>query len=69
IQVQPGDAGTKGGLLTDEFSRVLRSDGSFIRGVYAAEDSAASIMGSTSLGAGVTIGPAITFAYIAVQDI
>ncbi|KAL2015078.1 hypothetical protein VTK56DRAFT_6328 [Thermocarpiscus australiensis] len=69
VPVQPGDAGTKGGLLTDEFSRVIRPDGSFIPGLYAAGNSAASVMGSTSLGAGVTIGPAMTFAYIAVQDI
>lgn len=68
IAVQAGDAGTKGGLLTDEFSRVVRPDGSFIPGLYAAGNSAASVMGPTSLGAGVTIGPAMTFAYIAVQD-
>ncbi len=69
VPVQPGDAGTKGGLLTDEFARVVRPDGSVIPGLYAAGNSAASVMGATSLGAGVTIGPAMTFAYIAVQDI
>ncbi|KAH8878537.1 fumarate reductase/succinate dehydrogenase flavoprotein [Thozetella sp. PMI_491] len=69
ISIQPGDAGSKGGLLTDEYSRVLRQDGSVIPGLYAAGNSTASIMGATSLGAGITIGPAMTFAYVAVQDI
>lgn len=56
VSVQPGDAGTKGGLLTDEFSRVVRSDGKFIPGLYAVGNSAASVMGSTSLGAGSQLG-------------
>ncbi|KAK2021503.1 FAD binding domain-containing protein [Colletotrichum zoysiae] len=66
IAVRPGDAGTKGGLLTDESARVLDTKLSPIAGLYAAGNSSASVMGATSLGAGVTLGPAMTFAYIAV---
>ncbi|GJC91043.1 3-ketosteroid 1-dehydrogenase helE [Colletotrichum liriopes] len=66
IQVTPGDAGTKGGLLTDEHGRVEDERGDAVAGLYAAGNSSASVMGSTSLGAGVTLGPAMTFARLAV---
>ncbi|OHE90471.1 hypothetical protein CORC01_14237 [Colletotrichum orchidophilum] len=66
IRVTPGDAGTKGGLLTDEYGRVVDTRGNAIDGLYAAGNSSASVMGATSLGAGVTLGPAMTFAHLAV---
>lgn len=66
IRVFPGDAGTKGGLLTDEKGRVLHENGGVIDGLYASGNVAASPFGKPSIGAGVTIGPAMTFAYIAI---
>ncbi|MGB1088292.1 MAG: FAD-binding protein, partial [Alphaproteobacteria bacterium] len=68
IPVYPGDIGTKGGLLVDEKSRVLREDGSVIGGLYAIGNTSASVMGRTYPGAGVTIGPAMTFGYVAARD-
>ncbi|KAJ7220656.1 3-oxosteroid 1-dehydrogenase [Mycena pura] len=68
VRMYPGDLGTKGGLLTDEVARVLRRDGSVISGLYAAGNTSASVMGRTYLGAGATLGPAMTFAYIAVDN-
>ncbi|MFE3546947.1 3-oxosteroid 1-dehydrogenase [Nocardia sp. NPDC059177] len=65
----PGDLGTKGGLVTDTSGRVLREDDSVIEGLYAAGNSSAPVMGHTYAGPGATIGPAITFAYLAVLDI
>lgn len=65
VKVWPGDLGTKGGLLTDEFARVLREDGSPIPGLYAAGNSSASVMGRTYPGPGSTIGPAMVFGMIA----
>jgi len=65
VKVWPGDLGTKGGLLTDEYARVLREDGSVIEGLYAAGNSSASVMGHTYPGPGSTIGPAMTFGFIA----
>lgn len=65
----PGDLGTKGGLVTDTAGRVLREDDSVIEGLYAAGNSSAPVMGHTYAGPGATIGPAITFAYLAVLDI
>ncbi|KAM5347289.1 hypothetical protein ACJ41O_010294 [Fusarium nematophilum] len=67
VRIYPGDLGTKGGLLTDERSRVLREDGSVCEGLYGAGNTTASVMGRTYLGAGSTLGPALTFAYIAVN--
>ncbi|MEV6302326.1 3-oxosteroid 1-dehydrogenase [Actinoplanes sp. NPDC051861] len=61
----PGDLGTKGGLRTDEHARVLRPDGSAITGLYAAGNASASVMGRGYAGAGATLGPAMTFGYLA----
>lgn len=65
IAVYPGDLGTKGGLLTDVHARVLREDRSVIAGLYATGNCTASVMGTSYPGAGGTIGPAMTFGYLA----
>jgi len=67
-RIVPGDLGTKGGLRTDARARVLREDGSAIDGLYAAGNASAAVMGHSYAGAGATIGPAMTFGYIAVRD-
>lgn len=67
-KVYPGDLGTKGGLLTDEHARVLREDGSIIKGLYAAGNTTASVMGRTYPGPGSTLGPALTFGFIAAHS-
>jgi 3-oxosteroid 1-dehydrogenase len=68
VQIIPGDLGTKGGLRTDERARVLRDDGAPIPGLYAAGNASAAVMGHSYAGAGATIGPAMTFGYIAGLD-
>lgn len=65
----PGDLGTKGGLITDEYARVLKEDGTPIQRLYASGNTTASVMGSTYPGAGATLGPAMTFAFVAVNHI
>jgi 3-oxosteroid 1-dehydrogenase len=65
VKIVAGDLGTKGGLRTDEHARVLREDGTAISGLYAAGNASASVMGHSYAGAGATIGPAMTFGYIA----
>ena len=40
-----GDLGTSGGLLTDEYARVLRPDGSTVPGLYAVGNTSAPVMG------------------------
>lgn len=69
FRIVPGDLGTKGGLRTDARARVLRPDGSVIPGLYAAGNASAAVMGHSYAGAGSTIGPAMTFGYIAARDI
>ena len=69
VKIVPGDLGTKGGLRTDERARVLRADGSPIPGLYAAGNTSAAVMGHSYAGAGATIGPAMTFGYIAALDL
>ncbi|KAI9148714.1 3-oxosteroid 1-dehydrogenase [Paramyrothecium foliicola] len=64
VPIWPGDLGTKGGLLTDEYQRVLKQDLEPIPGLFAIGNTAASIMGRTYLGAGSTLGPAMTHGYI-----
>ncbi|MDN4473252.1 FAD-binding protein [Demequina zhanjiangensis] len=65
IKIVLGDLGTKGGLLTDEHSRVLDTKGAVIDGLYAAGNCSASVVGRTYPGAGSTLGPALVFGYIA----
>ncbi|WP_345494438.1 3-oxosteroid 1-dehydrogenase [Nocardia callitridis] len=69
VQIVPGDLGTKGGLVTDTSGRVLREDETVIEGLYACGNSSAPVMGHTYAGPGATIGPALTFGYLAVLDI
>jgi 3-oxosteroid 1-dehydrogenase len=66
--IHPGDIGTNGGLVTDARARVLDENGKPIAGLYAIGNNAASAMGESYPGAGVTIGPAMTFGYIAARD-
>lgn len=68
VKVVAGDLGTFAGLLTDARSQVLRAaDGAPIPGLYAAGNDAASIMGGAYPGGGITLGPAMTFGYVAAQ--
>lgn len=67
IQVYPGDVSTFGGILTDEYARALRDDGSVINGLYATGTSTASVMGYVAPGAGGSIGPSFTWGYVAAK--
>jgi 3-oxosteroid 1-dehydrogenase len=64
-----GDLGTSGGLLTDEYARVLRPDGSVVPGLYAVGNTSAAVMGRSYAGAGATIGPAMTFGFVAAKHL
>lgn len=68
MPIYPGDIGTNGGLVTNAKAQVLREDGSVIPGLYAVGNTAASAMGESYPGAGVTLGPAMTFGYLAARD-
>jgi succinate dehydrogenase/fumarate reductase flavoprotein subunit len=65
IKVVVGEIGTFAGLATDDQCRVLTKDKDVINGLYAVGNDAASIMGGNYPGAGITLGPALTFGYVA----
>ena len=65
VKVVPGDLGTFAGVRGDADARVLDSDGRPIPGLYAAGNDLASIMGGNYPGGGITLGPAMTFGWIA----
>ena len=67
VPFYPGDVGTFGGLVTDASARVLRGDGSVINGLYATGTSTASVMGAVEPGPGGSIGPAMTWGYVAAR--
>jgi succinate dehydrogenase/fumarate reductase flavoprotein subunit len=64
-EIKSGTLGTKGGPVTDADARVLDIDGHPIEGLYAAGNTMASVFGMTYGGPGGTLGPAMTFGYLA----
>ncbi|KYK47750.1 FAD-dependent oxidoreductase [Bradyrhizobium sp. I71] len=64
LKIIMGDLGTFDGLTTDVVGRVLLRDGAAIPGLYAVGNDRASIMGGNYPGAGITLGPIMTFGYI-----
>jgi succinate dehydrogenase/fumarate reductase flavoprotein subunit len=66
IRLWPGDIGAATGLAISPDAEVLGTDDVPIPGLYACGNEAQSIMGGTYPGPGITIGPAITFAYRAI---
>ena len=67
VRLYVGDLGTFAGLRTNEYAQVLGENGAPIERLYAAGNDAASIMGGNYPGGGITLGPAITFGYIAAR--
>jgi succinate dehydrogenase/fumarate reductase flavoprotein subunit len=65
IKLVVGDIGTFAGLATDRHTRVLDASGKPIPGLHAVGNDAASVMGGNYPGAGITLGPALTFGYVA----
>ncbi|KAL3587977.1 hypothetical protein FPOAC2_13876 [Fusarium poae] len=65
IRIFPGDAGTQGGLETDQHGRVLRADGSVISGLFAGGNASVALLGTQ--GAGTTLAPAMTEGFVAVR--
>lgn len=64
-EIEMGALGTNGGILTDESAQVLDAFGKEIAGLYAAGNVMAGATGSIYAGAGGTLGPALTFGFVA----
>jgi len=67
VRIYPGDIGASCGLVTNAHAQVLREDGSSIAGLYACGNDMNSIMNGIYPGPGITLGPAMTFGYIAAR--
>ena len=65
LRVDTGSLGTFAGIETDAQARALTPDGQIIPGLFATGNDAASIMGGNYPAGGITLGPAMTFGYIA----
>ena len=68
LRLYPSDIGTSAGLVTDDTARVLDADHQPIPRLYACGNDMQSIMGGTYPGPGITLGPALAFAYLAASD-
>ena len=68
VAVWPSDLASAAGLRIDTSGRVLRSDGSVVRGLYAVGTDAASIFRGHYPGPGTMIGPAMVFAWRAAMQ-
>jgi len=65
VEIRMGLLGTNGGARTDGSARILGHDGKPIPGLYGAGNAIACPTGGIYAGAGGTLGPALTFGYIA----
>lgn len=68
MRIDPGDFGTQGGLVVDTNARVLKEDGAAIEGLYAIGNCSAAVL-PTYPGPGSTLGPAMTFGWLAARHI
>ena len=69
LRIYPADLGTAVGLRTDADARVLNTNGVPITGLYACGNDMGSIMNGNYPGPGITMGPALTFGYLAGRDL
>ncbi|MEQ1614541.1 MAG: FAD-binding protein, partial [Hyphomicrobiaceae bacterium] len=67
VRLYPGDIGAATGLAITPDAEVLGHNNNPIAHLYACGAEAQSIMGGTYPGPGITIGPALAFAYRAIQ--
>ena len=68
IRLDAGDFGTQGGMVINEHAQVCDNNGGVIEGLYACGNCTAAIL-PTYPGPGSTLGPAMTFGYLAAKHI
>ena len=67
MEINIGALGTNGGARTDECGRVISASGNIIEGLYTVGNSMGGSPGSFYAGAVGTLGPALTYGYLAGQ--
>ena len=66
-RIFPGDVGTCGGVITNEYAQVIDEQDRVIDGLYACGNITATVMGRTYLGAGGSIANTMIFGYVAAR--
>jgi 3-oxosteroid 1-dehydrogenase len=61
--------GTKGGARTNDKAQALRADDSVIEGLFCAGNVMANPIGTRAVGAGTTLGPCMTWGYVAAETV
>ncbi|KWF68754.1 FAD-dependent oxidoreductase [Burkholderia pseudomultivorans] len=69
VKLMPGDFGTSRGLVTSATGEVLDQQNRPIPGLYACGNDMNSPVGGRYIGAGITLGPALTFGYLTAKAI
>ena len=69
VKVYPGDIGTACGIAANPHAQALDATGAPIAGLYVAGNDMQSVMGGAYPGPGITLGPALTFGWIAGQHL
>ena len=67
VEIWPGDVGTYGGLVADQFGRVLTEAGQPIPGLYATGVCTAGVTGTHYPGPGGSLGPSFVFGWVAAK--
>lgn len=65
VRVVAGDIGTACGVSTNEHAQALTADGKVIPGLYVVGNDMQSVMGGAYPAPGITLGPGLTFGWIA----
>ncbi|MEN9627351.1 MAG: hypothetical protein RJA10_578, partial [Pseudomonadota bacterium] len=65
VRIQPGSLGTFAGVAADAWGRALDAQGRPVDGLYVAGNDRASVMRGHYPSGGITLGPAMTFGYLA----
>ena len=67
VEVVAGDIGTACGVQTNSFAQALDSTGEPISGLFVVGNDMQSVMGGAYPGPGITLGPGLTFGWVAAQ--
>jgi len=68
VKIHPGSLGTFAGLETNEKAQVLDHQQQVIPGLFAVGNDMTSVMAGNYPSGGITLGPGMTFAYIAAHS-
>jgi succinate dehydrogenase/fumarate reductase flavoprotein subunit len=67
VRLHAGEIGTFAGIKTDRFGRVLSEQGAPVPGLYSVGNDQRSVFAGAYPGAGATLGPALTFGWLAAR--